>query len=85
LALYAADVGYVPAVDSDLLISGLDTSLLARALGIDTLGSQMAAILDPPDAIIGSNNFPFFLEIDPGKDDGGNAEQRQKESEEPGL
>src|ERR1700685_4227076 len=45
----------------------------------------MAARLDPPNAVVGSNIFPIFLQIDPGESNRCNAEQSQEDREKAGF
>ena len=67
--------------DCDQHVAGLDACLLAGAVDIDALGTQMSAFFHPPNAIVGRGIFAVFLEINAGQDDGGYAEQRQENRE----
>ena len=85
LPLQAADVGDVPAFDGNQLIAGLDAGLLAGTVYIDALGPQVAAGFDPPNAVVRSNIFTVFLEIDPGKGNRRNAKKHETNCEKPRL
>ena len=85
MPFHCADIGHIAAANGQQPVARLDSRFLARTISIDPLGAQMAAIFYPPNAIIGSKNFPFLLEIDPSENDGGNTEERQEDSEKPGL
>ncbi len=85
LPFHSTDISHIAAANGQQPVAGLDSSFLAGAIGIDPLGAQMGAIFYPPNAIVGSKNFTLFLEINPGENDGGNAEERQENGKKPGL
>ncbi len=66
-------------------VAHLNAGFLSGAIDIDPLRAEVAAVLDPPNAIVGSKNFTLFFEINAGKNDRRNAEQREENGEKPRL
>jgi hypothetical protein len=67
------------------MIASLNSRLRSWTAGIDPVRYDIAATLDPPDAIVWSNVLALFAEIDPGKRNRSYRQQNQEASHESNL
>src|SRR6266496_2560733 len=65
-------------IDRDQAITRLDSRLLSWTAGFNFSSYNVSATLDPPDAIVRSNELALFAEVDPRKCACGYRKQNQK-------
>ncbi len=69
LALQSRHILDILPVDGNQLVAGFNAASCPWSVGIDPVGSEVPALLDPPDAVVGNQELPLGVEIEAGEDD----------------